>query len=96
MSRFQSADVVECIDDVPVRPETRVMPRRGERYTVTRTRAIGDGWSVRLLELQPTCHLGGPCRCGECGWDSSRFRKIMPDETVERSVTRRIAEPVSP
>lgn len=91
MSRFQSADVVECIDDTPVHLETRVMPRLGERYTVTRTRAVGDGWSVRLLELHPTCHLGGPCRCGDCGWDSSRFRKCEPLEETER--VRAIAAP---
>jgi hypothetical protein len=88
MSRFQSADVVECIDDIPVRPETRVMPRLGQRYTVTRTRQVGDGHSVRLLELHPTCHLGGPCRCGECGWDASRFRKCEPLEEQSRARTK--------
>lgn len=94
MSRFQSADVVECIDDTPVHPESRIMPRMGERYTVTRTRQVGDGWSVRLLEIHPTCHAGGPCRCGDCGWDSSRFRKCEPDEAIERTAAKSVPEPV--
>ena len=94
MSQFQSADVVECIDDTPIHAETRVMPRLGERYTVTRTRAVGDGWSVRLLELHPTCHLGGPCRCGECGWDSARFRKCEPLDLVEQTAAKGVPEPV--
>jgi hypothetical protein len=92
MSQFQSADVVECIDDTPIHSETRVMPRLGERYTVTRTRQVGDGWSVRLLELHPTCHLGGPCRCGDCGWDAARFRKCEPLEDVEQAEVK--GEPV--
>jgi hypothetical protein len=37
---------------------------------------VAGGRSVRLKELIPTCHLGGSCACGDCGWDSSRFRKV--------------------
>jgi hypothetical protein len=73
---FIAGDIVECIDDMPRRPESQVMPVLGALYTVSSVRPVGDGESVRLKELQPSCYLGGPCACGDCGWDSVRFRKV--------------------
>lgn len=52
------------------------MPDLGRLYTVASMRPVGEGISVRLRELTPTCHSGGPCGCGGCGWDAGRFRKI--------------------
>ena len=52
------------------------MPDLGGLYTVASVRPVGEGISVRLKELAPTCHAGGPCGCGDCGWDAGRFRKI--------------------
>jgi hypothetical protein len=71
-----TGDIVECIDDRPVLAESRVMPVLGGLYTVSSVRPVGDGYSVRLKELQPSCHHGGPCACGGCGWDCGRFRKV--------------------
>jgi hypothetical protein len=75
MCDFTTGDIVECVDDRPS-PESRVMPDLGALYTVASLRPVGEGLSVRLKELTPSCHLGGACRCGECGWDARRFRKI--------------------
>ena len=69
-------DIVECVDDRPSRPESKVMPDLGGLYTITSIRPVGEGLSVRLKGLTPTCHAGGPCACGHCGWDAGRFRKI--------------------
>ena len=76
MSDIAAGDIVECIDDRPSRPETQVLPDLGNLYTVSSIRPLGDGHSVRLRELTPTCFLGGRCACGDCGWDAGRFRKI--------------------
>jgi hypothetical protein len=76
LTDISRGDIVECIDDRPSWPETRVMPDLGALYSVTSIRPVAGGRSVRLKELTPTCHLGGPCACGECGWDSGRFRKV--------------------
>lgn len=76
MSDIAAGDIVECIDDTPSRPESRIMPDLGVLYTVANVRPAGDGRSVRLKELTPSCHLGGLCACGDCGWDAGRFRKV--------------------
>ena len=76
MRDFITGDIVECVDDRPRRPESEVMPDLGGLYTIDSIRPVGDGLSVRLRELTPTCHVGGPCACGGCGWDAGRFRKI--------------------
>jgi hypothetical protein len=77
---FTTGDIVECIDDTPSCPESQVMPVLGALYTVTSIRPVQDGHSVRLKELTPSCHLGGICACGHCGWDAGRFRKVYrPD-----------------
>lgn len=76
MNDLTRGDIVECIDDVPSRPESQIMPDLGGLYTITDIRPVGDGQSVRLKELTPSCHLGGVCACGDCGWDAGRFRKI--------------------
>lgn len=76
MTDITAGDIVECIDAASVRPESRIMPDPGALYTVTSVRPAGDGHSVRLRELTPSCHLGGVCACGQCGWDAGRFRKI--------------------
>lgn len=76
MNDFTTGDIVECIDDTPSRPESQIMPDLGGLYTVASLRPIGDGLSVRLRELTPSCHFGGLCACGGCGWDAGRFRKV--------------------
>jgi len=76
MCDFTALDLVECIDDRADRPESAIMPQMGRLYTVDSVRAVGDGHSVRLIELDPACHLGGSCDCGDCGWDARRFRKV--------------------
>jgi hypothetical protein len=76
LSDFATGDIVECVDDTPSRPESQIMPVFGGLYTVTSLRPAGDGASVRLKELTPSCHLGGVCACGGCGWDAGRFRKV--------------------
>jgi hypothetical protein len=82
MCDFRAGDRVECIDDRPLRPESRSMPALGMIYTVASVRAVGDGFSVRLREIIPTCHRGGDCGCGRCGWDSQRFRLVYrPDDS---------------
>lgn len=83
MRDIDVGDIVECIDDTPSRPESQVMPARGDLYTISGLRKVEGGASVRLRELTPSCYLGGPCGCGECGWDVARFRKIYrPDGTL--------------
>jgi hypothetical protein len=78
-----AGDIVECVDDRPGRPESRVMPDLGGLYTITGVRPVGEGHSVRLKELAPSCHSGGPCACGNCGWDAARFRKVYrPNDTL--------------
>jgi hypothetical protein len=76
MCEIISGDIVECVDDRPGRPESLVMPQFGALYTVASIRPADGGFSVRLRELSPTCRLGGPCACGDCGWDAARFRRI--------------------
>jgi hypothetical protein len=77
---FTTGDIVECIDDTPSRPESQVMPVLGGLYTIISIRPVEDGHSVRLKELTPSCRLGGPCACGDCGWDAGRFRRVYrPD-----------------
>jgi hypothetical protein len=94
MCEFVCSDIVECIDDTPVRAESQAMPREGQLYTVARVRHVGGGYSVRLKELAPTCYLGGPCACGECGWDSARFRKVYrPNEARLRAMMSLVAIP---
>ena len=94
MSDITTGDIVECIDDTPSRPESQVMPTLGGLYTVTSIRPVDGGRSVRLKELTPSCHLGGVCACGGCGWDSSRFRKVYrPSGELIASLTRKVCEP---
>lgn len=76
MCDFITGDIVECVDDRPRRPESRVMPDLGALYTIDSIRPVGDGLGVRLRELTPTCHTGGPCAWGGCGWDAGRFRRV--------------------
>jgi hypothetical protein len=94
LSDLASGDIVECIDDRPNHPESQVMPDLGALYTVTSVRPAGDGRSVRLKELTPTCHRGGVCACGQCGWDAGRFRKVYrPSGDLIASLTRKVSEP---
>lgn len=76
MCDFKSNDFVECIDDRPLHNQRTTMPELGRLYTVESARAVAGGWSVRLAELTPDCFKGGSCGCGNCGWDSARFRKV--------------------
>jgi hypothetical protein len=94
LSDLSAGDIVECVDDTSSRPESQVMPRLGSLYTVTGIRPVGDGHSVRLRELTPSCHLGGACACGDCGWDADRFRKIYrPNGDLLASLGVRTCEP---
>lgn len=95
MADFRPSDIVECIDDTRRCAETGVMPQLGQLYTVTKVRTVGDGQGVRLRELIPTCYMGGPCDCGECGWDAARFRKIdRPSDDLADDLETRICERV--
>jgi len=95
MCELKSSDIVECVDDKPARVESKVMPVRGQLYTIASLKPVGDGYSVRLKELVPTCHLGGPCACGGCGWDANRFRKVYrPKDELIESLAVRTCEPV--
>lgn len=76
MCELRPGDLVECVDNVPVYKQSRIMPELGRLYTVDALRVSGDGYSVRLRQLTPECYKGGICRCGECGWDSRRFRLV--------------------
>jgi hypothetical protein len=86
MCEFRASDIVECIDDTPVLKESRSMPEAGRLYRVASVRRVGDGFSIRLVELTPECHLGGGCNCGNCGWDSRRFRRVTSAEEAKRSI----------
>jgi hypothetical protein len=88
MCDLRALDVVECIDDTPVLKQSAVMPKAGHLYRVQSVRRVGDGFSVRLFELSPKCHLGGPCNCGNCGWDSGRFRLAHRREEDKLSILR--------
>ncbi len=76
MCGLRAFDLVECIDDTPVLKTSRTMPGLGQHYRIESIKRVGNGYSVRLMELKPDCHLGGTCLCGHCGWDSSRFRLV--------------------
>lgn len=93
LTDIAAGDIVECVDDTPSRPETRIMPDLGALYTVTSVRAVQDGKSVRLKELTPNCWRGGVCACGDCGWDAGRFRKVYrPDGAFIASLLQDIPE----
>jgi hypothetical protein len=93
LSDIAAGDIVECIDDTPSRPESQVMPDLGALYIVTSIRPVDGGRSVRLKELIPSCHMGGVCVCGQCGWDAGRFRKIYrPREAFIAELLEEIPE----
>lgn len=95
LSEIAAGDIVECIDDRPSHAASLVMPRWGGLYTVTSIRPADDGFSVRLKELTPSCHLGGPCGCGHCGWDAARFRRIYrPNGDLIAALHSKVCEPV--
>ncbi len=94
-SDITTGDIVECIDDTPIRPESRIMPSLGGLYAIASIRPVGDGHSVRLRELTPSCYLGGVCACGECGWDARRFRKVYrPGPGLLAALARKVPESV--
>lgn len=71
------------------------MPELGGLYTVASIRTVELGHSVRLKELTPSCHLGGVCACGDCGWDAARFRKVYrPSGGLIARLTTQLCEPV--
>jgi hypothetical protein len=76
MTDIAAGDLVRCIDDTPSLPESRIMPVFDALYTVASVRVVGDGYSVRLRELTPSCYRGGICACGGCGWGQHRFQKV--------------------
>ena len=80
MCDIEALDLVECIDNDPKLPESRIMPEKGRLYTIDSVRRLADVDSVRLIELDPECRRGGPCACGECGWDARRFRRVYRPE----------------
>ena len=83
MCDFKPFDLVECIDSDPVHPESKSMPELGHLYHVAGVRRVGGGFSVRLCEITPECCRGGHCACGNCGWDSARFRRRdRPEERL--------------
>lgn len=92
MCELKANDLVECIDDDPTHLNSLNMPERGRRYTVASIRPAGDGHSVRLAGLVPECRRGGPCDCGECGWDARRFRRIYRPKAANLDVFRRMLE----
>src|SRR5436309_4993728 len=92
MCDLQALDVVECIDDSPVLKQSTVMPEAGRFYRVQSVRRVGDGFSIRLFELTPGCHRGGPCNCGNCGWDSRRFRRVARQHQDRLAVFRSIVK----
>ena len=95
MLNFRRGDIVECIDAAPVRTESQVMPSEGQLYVVASVAPAGEGHSVRLQGLTPTCYLSGPCACGQCGWDASRFRKVYtPNRELISSLSARDLEMV--
>lgn len=76
MCHILQFDRVLCIDNRQIFSESNAMPNLKQVYTVDMVRSVGDGYSVRLVEITPECYKGGPCSCGECGWDAGRFRTI--------------------
>ena len=97
MCDLRAFDIVECVDDTPVLKESQTMPEAGHLYRIRSVRKIGNGYSVRLLELTPDCHLGGPCSCGHCGWDSGRFRLThRPDKLAKFREMLNVKEAVRP
>lgn len=95
MNDLTTGDIVECIDDTAARPESQIMPVLGTLYTIASIRPVGDGRSVRLKELTPSCYLGGVCACGDCGWDAGRFRKVYrpsKDLLVQLAMSLRCVE----
>jgi hypothetical protein len=94
MSGIRNGDIVECVDDVPLHAESQIMPRRGQLYTVAAIKAVDGGHSVRLKELIPSCYRGGVCACGGCGWNATRFRKILrPKRALLASLVAGVREP---
>lgn len=75
MCDLRAGDLVECVDADPVHVRSKRMPELGQVYRIETARRVGDGYSVRLVEIAPECHRGGPCSCNNCGWDSGRFRR---------------------
>jgi hypothetical protein len=92
MCDLKPLDIVECIDDSPILKQSTTMPQAGRLYRVQSVRRVGDGFSVRLLELTSECHLGGPCHCGSCGWDSGRFRRVAHQSEDRLAVFRELLE----
>jgi hypothetical protein len=83
MCDLKPFEIVECVDDTPVLKQSKTMPGAGRLYHVASVKRVGDGYSVRLLELAPDCYMGGSCICGNCGWDSGRFRRHhRPDDQL--------------
>ncbi len=71
------------------------MPELGQLYTVESIRNVAGGYSVRLNELTPDCYQGGSCTCGNCGWDSGRFRRVYrPDDEKLASLRELLDVPV--
>jgi hypothetical protein len=80
MLDLMPGDYVECIDNRPIFSISEIMPDTDRLYTVEDVRLIAGGYSLRLNELAPSCHMGGTCTCGDCGWDARRFRRVYrPD-----------------
>lgn len=104
MLDLRADDFVECIDNFPILHASTIMPKTDRLYTVENVRPIAGGYSVRLNELAPSCHLGGVCACGNCGWDARRFRRVYrpdprnlePFKRMLRTPERAIAEPALP
>lgn len=48
----------------------------------------GRSFMSHLRALTPDCWEGGPCACGACGWDASRFRRVRPIRTEQLDVFR--------
>jgi hypothetical protein len=95
MSDIKNGDIVECIDDMPRHAQSEVMPTWGALYTISGLRSVEGSASVRLKELTPTCYLGGPCACGQCGWAIERFRKVYrPGPGLLESFKLKVCEPV--
>lgn len=103
MLDLRPGDYVECIDNRPHFPISTVMPDTDRLYTVEDVRFIVGGHSLRLNELAPSCHLGGSCTCGDCGWDARRFRRVYrpdprhlePFKAMLRTPQPAIADPVA-
>jgi hypothetical protein len=103
MFDLKPGDYVECIDNRPLSPISTFMPDTDRLYTVEEVRFIAGGYSIRLNELAPGCYLGGSCKCGECGWDARRFRRVYRPEprnlklfmAMLRSPKPAIADPVA-